>query len=100
MGASELAEEKAGASMPADANTPCADVNAAFLACKNKDANPAACLAQGEAVTACSLSIIRRMGTMCGESLDAYSACLDKNGMEFSKCRAAQAAFEECAKQQ
>lgn len=33
----------------------CADANLAFLRCKQNDANPAACLAEGEKVTACVL---------------------------------------------
>jgi hypothetical protein len=33
--------------------TSCASANAAFIECKKKDKNPAACLAAGDAVTAC-----------------------------------------------
>merc|ERR1711924_452975 len=75
----------------------CASQNQAFLACKNKDANPAACLPQGEQVTGCVLSLMRRLNDSCPDQLEAYSACLDKNNMEFGKCRKFQAAFEECA---
>ena len=35
----------------------CKKVNAAFMACKNANANPAACLAQGDDVTQCALSL-------------------------------------------
>lgn len=33
----------------------CADPNLAFMRCKQADANPGACLAEGEKVTACVL---------------------------------------------
>merc|ERR1711904_225761 len=59
----------------------CASQNQAFLACKNKDANPAACLPQGEQVTGCVLSLMRRLNESCPDQLEAYSACLDKNNM-------------------
>merc|ERR1711904_396264 len=79
--------------------TACSKVNADFLACKNKDANPSACLAQGTAATECARDLLQRMSASCGPSLDGYSGCLEKHGMEFRKCRSEQAAFEACSKQ-
>ena len=35
----------------------CMDQNRNFMLCKKEDANPAACLAQGEQVTNCVLSL-------------------------------------------
>merc|ERR1712086_22147 len=78
----------------------CAQVNKEFVLCKNKDANPSACLAQGDAVTACVTNLLKQMGSSCGDSLGSYSACLDKNSLEFRKCRTQQAEFEACANQQ
>merc|ERR1712091_675409 len=76
--------------------TVCSKVNAEFLACKNKDANPSACLVQGTAATECARDLLQRMSSACGPSLDSYSGCLEKHGMEFRKCRKEQASFEAC----
>ena len=35
----------------------CSSPNAEFVACKQKDGNPAACLPQGDAVTGCVLTV-------------------------------------------
>ena len=35
----------------------CAKINRAYMACKDKDANPEACLAEGDSVTSCVIDL-------------------------------------------
>lgn len=35
----------------------CSSVNKAYMACKDKDANPESCLQQGDAVTGCVIDL-------------------------------------------
>ena len=37
--------------------TACAKENKAFMACKNANGNPAACLAEGDAATQCGINM-------------------------------------------
>merc|ERR1712086_1246534 len=61
----------------------CAQVNKEFVLCKNKDANPSACLAQGDAVTACVTNLLKQLGknkdanpSACLAQVDAVTACV------------------------
>lgn len=56
----------------------CGRVNADFLACKAKDENPAACLAEGERVQRCSLNLIKELSAQCPSELTGYAACIDR----------------------
>mmetsp|Transcript_15451 Transcript_15451/g.17491 ORF Transcript_15451/g.17491 Transcript_15451/m.17491 type:complete len:104 (-) Transcript_15451:42-353(-) len=74
----------------------CLDINKSFIECKQKDENPAACLSQGEKVTACTLKVLRVAEQKCSDSFSAYKACLHKNHKTLDACRKEQAAFEKC----
>ena len=74
----------------------CSAQNKAFMECKSRDGHPAACLKQGNDVTTCALALFKKL-EVCQQRLGDYSACLDKNNKQHAKCRATQAAFDECA---
>uniref|UniRef100_K3WSU2 CHCH domain-containing protein n=1 Tax=Globisporangium ultimum (strain ATCC 200006 / CBS 805.95 / DAOM BR144) TaxID=431595 RepID=K3WSU2_GLOUD len=74
----------------------CADANLAFLRCKQENADPRACLAQGEKVTACVLKTLREVESNCGETYAAYKKALKKNWHQIDEVRKEQAAFEQC----
>lgn len=74
----------------------CADVNVQFLKCKQKNESPAACLPQGEKVTACVLKVLKDLENHCGETYTAYKKALKKNWHEIDECRTEQAAMEQC----
>lgn len=75
-------------------NEECAAVNSAFMKCKAADANPAACLAKGSAVTSCVTTVEKRLRTKCKAEWTAYAQCLWYNNNEFSECRAEQEDLE------
>jgi len=74
----------------------CAQVNRDFLMCKSNDANPRACLIQGEKVTTCVLKTLKHLEAHCGDAFSNYKKAMDKNWHEFQKCRKEQAAMEAC----
>merc|ERR1712118_650079 len=71
----------------------CKAENAAFVACKRADADPEACLKQGEKVTGCVLTLLKSLQATCGNDLDAYSKCMYTNTSEYAKCRQEEAAL-------
>eukprot|EP00658_Telonema_sp_P-2_P016439 TRINITY_DN16385_c0_g1_i1.p1 TRINITY_DN16385_c0_g1~~TRINITY_DN16385_c0_g1_i1.p1 ORF type:complete len:128 (+),score=41.73 TRINITY_DN16385_c0_g1_i1:146-529(+) len=75
----------------------CKAANKAFMECKASNAHPAACLKQGDDVTKCAIALLSKL-SVCQDKLEAFSTCLDKNNRNLNKCRAAQTAFDECAK--
>jgi hypothetical protein len=60
----------------------CAAPSAAFVACKKGDKNPAACLAAGDAVTACVAGLLKRATEAAPEELAKYVDCLEYNRCE------------------
>ncbi|CAI5740735.1 unnamed protein product [Peronospora destructor] len=77
----------------------CADANLEFMRCKQRDANPRACLAQGEKVTAAVLKTLRDVEMNCGETYAAYKEALKKNWHRIDETRKEQTALEECWRQ-
>ncbi|GAB0494777.1 hypothetical protein MMPV_006073 [Pyropia vietnamensis] len=77
----------------------CGRVNADYLACKARDENPAACLAEGERVQRCSLNLIKELSAQCPSEFTGYAACIDRQASEeymFEHCRSEQAALAGC----
>ncbi|GBG28352.1 NADH dehydrogenase ubiquinone 1 alpha subcomplex subunit 8 [Hondaea fermentalgiana] len=58
----------------------CLDQNRAFIKCKQKDGNPAACLSEGEKVTACALKV--RQFNRCREEQKAFEVCFAAEDVE------------------
>ncbi|CAH0513460.1 unnamed protein product [Peronospora belbahrii] len=77
----------------------CADANLEFMRCKQRDANPRACLVQGEKVTAAVLKTLRDAETNCGETYLAYKKALKSNWHRIDETRTEQIALEECWRQ-
>lgn len=73
----------------------CSKPNKAYLECKHKDKNPQACLEQGDAVTACTIDLLKDLNAKAPEELKAYCECMDYYSHNFGKCRKEQKAFEE-----
>jgi NADH dehydrogenase (ubiquinone) 1 alpha subcomplex subunit 8 len=84
--------------------TECASVNAAFVQCKQahggRNANPSACLAEGERVTACVVGVQTRLKESCPEPFGAYKACLkshsQEGAMQYAACQDAADAVRLC----
>mmetsp|Transcript_12858 Transcript_12858/g.25448 ORF Transcript_12858/g.25448 Transcript_12858/m.25448 type:complete len:121 (-) Transcript_12858:159-521(-) len=74
----------------------CYSANKEFMACKTNDANPAACLKQGERVQACVAAVLKSVDGQCGEHLTKYAKCIHINRNKFEFCRVEQAKLEEC----
>ena len=74
----------------------CSAPNQAYIRCKQADNNPAACLEQGRATTACTLSVVRRCQENCAETFEAYRGCVKTNYEDFNKCRKQQVALDRC----
>ncbi|KAG3067961.1 hypothetical protein PC122_g17151 [Phytophthora cactorum] len=105
-----MAEERKTVKLPDTDNTSltcaarilaheCADANLEFMRCKQRDANPRACLVQGEKVTAAVLKTLREVETNCGETYSAYKKALKKNWHRIDETRKEQTALEECWRQ-
>ena len=75
-------------------NEECAAVNSAFMKCKAGNANPAACLEKGSAVTSCVAAVEERLRTKCKAEWTSYAECLWQNNNEFSECRGQQESLE------
>lgn len=76
----------------------CRGVNEAYIQCKDRNnGNPSACLAEGEAVTACTVKVLGDLNAKCPEQLRSYCECMDYYSNRFAKCRKEQEAFEGCA---
>ncbi|KAK9822386.1 hypothetical protein WJX81_007040 [Elliptochloris bilobata] len=73
----------------------CKKPNAAFIACKKVDRNPEACLSQGNAVTSCTIDVLKEANSKAPEEFKKYTDCMDYYSNKFKKCRKEQAAFEE-----
>jgi NADH dehydrogenase (ubiquinone) 1 alpha subcomplex subunit 8 len=77
----------------------CEAQNRKFLACKTRDENPEACLAEGAQVQDCALAVLKSAMEKCGDSFASYASCLDKQISEeymFERCRAKESKFREC----
>ena len=77
--------------------TDCAAPNKAFMLCKQKNADPAACLEPGTNVVACVMDVHRRATSdACAAGFEAYRACLRDNNDKFERCRDEQHALRKC----
>lgn len=76
----------------------CNAQNKAFMACKKADRDPKACLAAGDEVSACTLSVLKELHASCSNDFNAYASCMDWNSNDFTQCRKAQEAFESTCK--
>ena len=75
---------------PADAPRP----RPQFLACKNKDEKPSACLAQGEAVHKCVYDLYQEIAKKAQKEFAAHAKCLDGSDLRTQECKKTQRAFE------
>jgi len=73
----------------------CVKPNEAFMACKKKDQDPAACLELGAKCTGCMIDVMKELSEKCPTSLNKYAECLDYRTNKFIKCREEQAEFEK-----
>lgn len=74
--------------------TKCTAQNKAFLACKSSDGDPAVCLAQGDEVSRCVLTVLKDLNDNCNSEFNAFAKCMDYNSNNFEGCRAEQKKFE------
>ena len=65
-----------------------------FLACKNKDEKPSACLAQGEAVHKCVYDLYQEIAKKAQKEFAAHAKCLDGSDLRTQECKKTQRAFE------
>ena len=72
----------------------CFDENFEFLACKNKDEKPSACLAQGEAVHKCVYDLYQEIAKKAQKEFAAHAKCLDGSDLRTQECKKTQRAFE------
>ena len=74
----------------------CGDANAAFVRCKQADANPQACVEAGDKVRSCVDGVLATASGKCGPTFEAYRSCLDNNGLRYEKCRDEERALKVC----
>ena len=72
----------------------CFEENFEFLACKNKDEKPSACLAQGEAVHKCVYDLYQEIAKKAQKEFAAHAKCLDGSDLRTQECKKTQRAFE------
>jgi len=77
----------------------CENENNEFMLCRTEEGDPRKCLAEGRAVTACSLSFFRQIKKSCAAEFTQFANCLDRSSSDYSfePCRNTQAAFDKCA---
>lgn len=75
----------------------CGGPSKEYIACKNRDENPAACLKEGDAVTGCVINLLKDLNQRCPSELKAYYECMDYYSNNLLKCREQQKAFEAIA---
>ena len=54
------------------------------MLCRNEEKDPRKCLAEGRAVTACSLEFFRKVKKSCASEFTQYANCLDRSSTDFS----------------
>lgn len=80
----------------------CDAENRAFLACKQKNEDPEACLGAGGLVQDCGLGVLKSAMEKCGDALTSYAACLDRQISQeymFDRCRAEEGDFATCRRE-
>lgn len=53
------------------------------MLCRQEEKDPRKCLAEGKAVTACSLNFFRLVKKNCAEEFTDYANCLDQSSNDF-----------------
>jgi NADH dehydrogenase (ubiquinone) 1 alpha subcomplex subunit 8 len=79
-------------------NQKCQSASDAFMRCKAKDQDPAACYKLGNELSACGAKMLKLLQSKCGEQFDNYAECLDVQGISLSKCAKQKEIFNDCAK--
>ncbi|XP_063589238.1 NADH dehydrogenase [ubiquinone] 1 alpha subcomplex subunit 8-like [Penaeus indicus] len=76
----------------------CEKQNNEFMLCRAEEKDPRKCIAEGKAVTACSLDFFRKIKKSCLEEFTQYSNCLDKSSKDlgFRHCRNTQSIYDKC----
>lgn len=75
----------------------CGAPSKAYIACKNRDGNPAACLNEGNDLTGCVIDMLKDLNQKCPSELKTYYECMDYYSNNLLKCREQQKAFEAIA---
>ncbi|KAI9168463.1 ndufa8, NADH-ubiquinone oxidoreductase complex I 19kd subunit [Blastocladiella emersonii ATCC 22665] len=74
----------------------CKEYNEDFMLCKQENADPRHCLAEGRKVTRCTLDLLAKLKANCGAEYKAHWTCLDNGNHEFNKCRPEERALNDC----
>ena len=68
--------------------------NIDFMKCKQKHADPAACLVRGQSVIKCVLNVAVKANKVACAELNDFRKCLEVTSNDFVKCRMLKSAFE------
>ncbi|ORZ32067.1 hypothetical protein BCR44DRAFT_1502300 [Catenaria anguillulae PL171] len=74
----------------------CKPYNDDFMLCKQENADPRHCLAEGRKVTRCALDLLAKLKANCGQEYKAHWSCLDNSNHEFKKCRPEERKLNDC----
>eukprot|EP00752_Nemacystus_decipiens_P009044 g8075.t1 len=73
----------------------CVDPGLAFSKCKNKNAEPEACIKLGAVVLECQTRVLRKILTKCPAEFEAYRKCMDKTQMSWTACSSEEKTFTD-----
>ena len=76
----------------------CEHANNEFMLCRIEEQDPRKCLAEGKAVTACTMEFFRKVKKACLDEFNQYANCIDKSSGDYSLqfCRKTQGVFDKC----
>lgn len=55
-----------------------------FMLCRMEEKDPRKCLAEGKAVTACTMDFFRKVKGSCLNEFNQYANCIDKSSGDYS----------------
>lgn len=54
------------------------------MLCRMEEKDPRKCIAEGKAVTACTMEFFRKVKSACLSEFNQYANCIDKSSGDFS----------------
>lgn len=75
----------------------CDLTNATFMKCKvDNGMDPAKCLEENKAVTACGLEFFKVLRATCQKEFTDHFTCMDYEAQNFKRCAAEEKVFDQC----
>ena len=67
-----------------------------FMGCRYDTMDPKSCLEKGKLVTQCTMAFFTNVKQQCNPEFTEHWTCLDKQNLDFGKCRKTQQKYDSC----